>query len=144
MSDSDLGRIGADLLLLSLSGCHEWKSVIGGPDDGPCLEEGLEFTESLKRGSRGNDVRRIQEWLYLNEYEIVVDGVFGAVTEAGIRAFRRNRNMREQDLIDAEDFVRLSAPLLDALTTGDVCRRTLVPRLSLVHRIRLVRHPSGL
>ena len=48
----------------------------------------------LRRGSRGDDVERVQFWLSeLSEYtdipNLAVDGIFGAGTEASVRAFQR-------------------------------------------------------
>lgn len=48
----------------------------------------------LRRGSRGEDVEQIQFWLSeLSEYndipDLAVDGIFGAGTEASVRAFQR-------------------------------------------------------
>lgn len=43
----------------------------------------------LSRGSRGPDVKRLQEWLCLHGFHTAVDGDFGPATEAAVRAFQR-------------------------------------------------------
>ena len=96
---------------------------------------------SLKRGGRGNEVRRIQEWLCLNGFGIASDGVYGAVTEVSIRAFRRDRSTRDQDLIDAADFVRLSALMQNALTTGRSLPTDLGASVVRVAHLHLAQHP---
>ncbi len=101
----------------------------------------LEFTKSLERGSRGKDVRRIQEWLCLNGYGIVVDEVFGAATEAGIKAFRRDRRLSVNGPVDAAAFASLSAPMRRAVITPKRVPKDLGAAVVHFARRHLARHP---
>ena len=107
----------------------------------PVRTDELVFTKNLERGSRGNDVRRIQEWLCLNGYGVVVDGVFGAATEAGIKAFRRDRRLPVNGPVDAAAFGRLSAPMERAVTTPKRVPKDLGAAVVEVASRHLAQHP---
>lgn len=87
------------------------------------------------------DVRRIQEWLCLNGYGVVVDGVFGAATEAGVRAFRRDRRLPVKGPIDQAAFARLSAPMRRAVTTPNRVSKDLGTAVVEIARRHLAQHP---
>jgi peptidoglycan hydrolase-like protein with peptidoglycan-binding domain len=55
------------------------------------IDEAAEFDEpTLREGSTGLPVRRAQKRLTLGGYDVGgVDGIFGARTEAGVRAFQQ-------------------------------------------------------
>jgi peptidoglycan hydrolase-like protein with peptidoglycan-binding domain len=46
---------------------------------------------TLKRGSKGTDVRRLQGLLTANGYKTTIDGIFGPQTEKKVRAFQSKR-----------------------------------------------------
>ncbi len=67
------------------------------------LAEPASERPALRRGDRGNAVRRQQERLRRFGYGIVTDGEFGATTEAVARGFqRRFRPARVDGVIDAD------------------------------------------
>ena len=101
----------------------------------------LIFNKSLGRGKRGKDVRRIQEWLCLNGYGVVVDGQFGPATEAAIKAIRRERGWPGKGPVDEAAFARLSAPMRRALTTPKKVRRKLGAAVVEIAHRHLAAHP---
>ncbi|MBR5345820.1 MAG: peptidoglycan-binding protein [Clostridia bacterium] len=61
------------------------------------------LADTLKRGSSGEDVEQIQEWLtdlgYLND---VVDGKFGKKTEAAVKAFQKTIGVKQDGKLTDE------------------------------------------
>ena len=63
------------------------------------------FSEVLKRGSRGNDVRTIQYYLnflaFFNDrlVEITPDGIFGPATENAVRTFQREYGLTADGIV---------------------------------------------
>ena len=63
------------------------------------------FSEVLKRGSRGNEVKAMQYFLafvaYFNDRipNIAVDGIFGPATEAAVRAFQREYGLTVDGIV---------------------------------------------
>ena len=74
-------------------------------------------------------------------YGIVVDGVFGAATEAGIKAFRRDRRLSVNGTVDATAFARLSAPMVRALITPKRVSKNLGAAVVHFARRHLAPHP---
>ncbi len=71
------------------------------------------FSEILKRGSRGNDVRAIQYFLafigYFNDRlpEIKVDGIFGPATENAVRAFQQQYGLTVDGIVGRQTWYRI-------------------------------------
>ena len=51
------------------------------------------FPGVVKRGSRGNAVRQVQQRLKDRGWKVTVDGVFGAGTDTVVRAFQREKRL---------------------------------------------------
>jgi Putative peptidoglycan binding domain/CHAP domain len=64
---------------------------------------------------QGPSVRRVQEWVTLRGMGLAVDGVFGAATEAAVRAFQQSKSLPANGVVDDPTFAALTAPLLAAL-----------------------------
>lgn len=109
------------------------------PDTIPTKE--LEFPQTLEQGSSGRDVRRIQEWLCLNGFGVVVDGDFGPATEDGVKAFRRKRRLPVRGPVDAATFDKLSSPMRRALSTPRSVPRDIGDAVVYVARRHLTQHP---
>ncbi|MGD1805527.1 peptidoglycan-binding domain-containing protein [Dapis sp. BLCC M126] len=54
---------------------------------------------TIRRGSRGDDVKRLQ--MILNEmgYSLVVDGIFGSNTEAAVKGFQNNSRLEVDGIV---------------------------------------------
>lgn len=71
----------------------------------------------LSRGSLGQDVKRLQEWLCLHGFHTAVDGDFGPATEAALKAFQRQMDTDygvavPLGVADARTWLALTEPLL--------------------------------
>ncbi len=66
-----------------------------------------DFTGSVGRKQRGKQVRRIQEWLCLNDIGVVVDGDFGPATEFAVREFQEEGELGQTGVVDSSTFEAL-------------------------------------
>ena len=71
--------------------------------------------KNYSRGSRGQRVRVIQEWLCLNGKNIAIDGAFGPATEAAVREFQEKSRLRASGIVDANTYAVLIDPMTRAL-----------------------------
>ena len=76
---------------------------------------------TCKIGSRGNDVKRIQEWLCLQALlnsslatTVNIDGRFGPATENAVKNFQKSNGLKEDGIVDNNLFYLLSKPLKNA------------------------------
>lgn len=75
----------------------------------------LDYTTGLRRGRRGNAVRRIQEWLSLQGIGLVTDGVFGPATEFALQTFQHRSQLPVTGRMNRRTFRALTAPLKHTL-----------------------------
>ncbi|NES64085.1 MAG: peptidoglycan-binding protein [Okeania sp. SIO2D1] len=54
---------------------------------------------TLSRGSRGNDVERLQMTLNEMGYSLVGDGIFGSNTEAAVKEFQKNSRLEVDGIV---------------------------------------------
>jgi len=76
----------------------------------------LELDKTYQKGSRGNKVRLIQEWLCLNGIHVTVDGAFGPATEAAVKQFQEREGLAAAGVVGQETFARLIASMTAALS----------------------------
>jgi Predicted Peptidoglycan domain len=76
----------------------------------------LAFTAGLVRGSKGNAVKRLQEWLCLHGHSIVIDGDFGPATLAALRSYQIAQATKPANVLSQTLWDKLSKPLHDALS----------------------------
>ncbi len=77
------------------------------------------------KGDRGKKVTAIQQWLSLNGENVVIDGVYGAATDAAVRSFQEERGLPGTGSVDQKTMDRLVAPMTTALQTIAAGGRTL-------------------
>ncbi len=64
--------------------------------------------DTLKRGSKGDDVKRVQTWLIdLGYLDDVADGAFGRKTEAAVKAFQKTIGAKQDGRLTDEQQDRL-------------------------------------
>lgn len=56
----------------------------------------------LKKGSRGQQVKELQERLNKFGYKLVVDGIFGSKTDLAVRDFQRKHGLRVDGIVGPE------------------------------------------
>lgn len=65
---------------------------------------------ALKRGSRGNEVRRLQRALVAAGIEVGVDGDFGPRTETAVKAFQRSKGLTVDGVVGPRTWEALLPP----------------------------------
>lgn len=92
------------------------------------LHPELEYTTGLRRGRRGKAVRRVQEWLSLQGFGLVTDGVFGPATEFALQTFQQRSHLPMSGRMNRRTFAALTEPLartLERSGTGGSLRTKL-------------------
>lgn len=62
---------------------------------------------TLRRGSRGPDVERLQRLLREHEPSVQPDGIYGARTEAAVRAYQRDQELAPDGVVGPRTWARL-------------------------------------
>ena len=80
----------------------------------------LHVDQTLRRGRRGDTVRLIQEWLCLNDCDVMIDGKYGSATEQAVRDFQGATGvLPTTGEVDAQTFAMLTRPMAEALRVID-------------------------
>lgn len=75
----------------------------------------LTIDAPIQQGTRGKQVRIVQEWLGLHGIQTAIDGSFGPATAAAVRAFQQQAGIRATGTVDPGTYEQLVAPLQAAL-----------------------------
>lgn len=91
------------------------------------FQKELLWPKSLKKGDKGTDVTRLQEWIYLwhlaNPQSVTalkIDNDFGGSTEGCVKKFQQFRNLPQTGIVDAQTFQELCSPLNNAFQLANV------------------------
>lgn len=76
----------------------------GGPITGGQEENKYEFTRTLRRGDKGDDVEALQKLLDEAGYEVTVDGDFGRSTQEAVRAFQKANDLGSDGVAGPKTF----------------------------------------
>lgn len=79
------------------------------------FEPTLQLDATLRRGDRGAFVTRVQEWLCFHQFNVGIDGVFGAATEQGLADFQAASGVAVTGQADPATFALLTRPMAEAL-----------------------------
>jgi hypothetical protein len=82
----------------------------------------LSLSQVCKAGSRGGEVKKIQEWLELWRYarpqwgltRVDMDGVFGPQTAFAVKEFQARCKLPASGIVDQKTFARLCGPMAGA------------------------------
>src|SRR5437763_13642331 len=78
-------------------------------------EPTLQIETTLRRGDRGDVVTRVQEWLCFHQFNVGIDGDFGAATEQGVVDFQTANGVAATGEVDANIFAMLTRSMAAAL-----------------------------
>jgi peptidoglycan hydrolase-like protein with peptidoglycan-binding domain len=74
------------------------------------IDEADTSNPTLRKGSTGNPVRRVQKRLTLAGYDTGgVDGIFGANTESAVKRFQRDQGLTEDGIVGPRTWERIDA-----------------------------------
>ena len=82
----------------------------------------LSISQTCRTGSRGGDVKKIQEWLNLWRYarpdwaltKVDMDGDFGPQTAFAVKEFQAKSKLSPSGMVDRKTFARLCGPMAGA------------------------------
>jgi hypothetical protein len=75
----------------------------------------LDLLAETRRGDQGAAVKRVQEWLCLQDFGVKIDSSFGAATEAAVKAFQDSEGITVDGIVGSQTWSRLVAPMQAAL-----------------------------
>jgi peptidoglycan hydrolase-like protein with peptidoglycan-binding domain len=76
----------------------------------------LHVDQTVRRTHRGDTVRLIQEWLCLNDCDVMIDGRYGRATEQAVRDFQGATGvLPTTGEVDPQTFAMLIRPMSEAL-----------------------------
>ena len=74
------------------------------------IDEADQSNPTIKKGARGNPVRRAQKRLTLGGYDTGgVDGIFGAKTEAAIKHFQKDLGLTQDGIVGPKTWNEIDA-----------------------------------
>ena len=65
---------------------------------------------TIREGSRGEDVKRLQTLLNNEGYSLDVDGIFGEKSQSAVRQYQRNQGLDVDGIVGANTWSALSSP----------------------------------
>lgn len=107
----------------------------------PWLTEELRLLDKVQIGMRGTPVRRVQEWLTLRGYALVVDGAFGVATAETVARFQQDSFLPATGQVDTATFGQLTAPLREVLQQRLKESSTLGDAILTYANVHLAVHP---
>ncbi len=105
------------------------------------LTKELVFPGLVKQGQRGHNVRRIQEWLCLNNEAVAIDGDFGPATKAGLKAFQHRVGLADSGILTSATFAALVKPMTRAIEAPSSLPKDLGAAVVRVAKLHLKQHP---
>ena len=100
-----------------------------------------DITGSLKVGSKGQQVRWVQEWLTLNGCGTGVDGDFGPATLAAVKLFQKKKSLAQSGVVTINLYGLLVEPMREALEPIEPGGRTPGQQVVAYARQHLKQHP---
>jgi len=101
----------------------------------------LALDKDYYKGMKGKQVRLIQEWLGLNGYMVAIDSDFGDATDAAVRKFQKEKNLKVDGVVGKKTFEELVAPMTDALREISSGKNTLGQLIVAYAKQHLEQHP---
>lgn len=96
----------------------------------------------ISRGSNGQDVKLVQEWLCLHDCRVKIDGDFGPATEAAVKKFQTKVKLQQTNIVDELVFRALIAPITRACRQLDTTAEAFSQRVVAAARQHLKEQPK--
>jgi hypothetical protein len=100
------------------------------------------ISDVVKKGNKGDNVKRVQEWLSLRGFGTAIDRDFGPATEHCVKNFQEANHLRVTGIVDQATYDSLISPLKQALKIIPVTPDDKLPNLVLKYaQQHLAQHP---
>lgn len=104
------------------------------------IEKELLYPGLVGVGQKGSAVKKLQEWLSLNQFGCEPDGAFGRATLSCLQQFQRKNNLPTEPALTQECWQQLIAPMHRALATA-TATSALTATLLAIAQQHLAEHP---
>lgn len=82
----------------------------------------------LKRGSRGQKAKQVQEWLQYHKCRTGIDGQYGPATQECVKDFQTKANLKVSGNVDKTTWQALVAPMTAALAAPTTAKTDSAPK----------------
>ncbi len=79
------------------------------------MREEITIDETISQGAHGLAARRVQEWLKIHGFDLVVDGDYGSITTRCVAQFQETQGHADTGDVDPITFDKLVAPMIEVL-----------------------------
>lgn len=80
------------------------------------IQDEIELKEEVSAGMRGMAVRRVQEWLCLHGFSLVIDEDYGPITTEVVADYQEAHSLEVTGICDQQTFESLTMPMRNVLT----------------------------
>jgi len=99
------------------------------------------IADDIIRGDTGKQVREIQEWLCLHDFQVGIDGDFGPATELAVKRFQAAKGLPDTGVVTPAAFSALVQPMREALAPIPAGGKTLGQMVTAYAAQHLRPHP---
>ena len=117
--------------------------ILNGPVSGlnRWIRDEVDFPGTVQKGKRGITARRVQEWLCLHDFKLIVDSDFGDITEATVMEFQNAKGIQQSGAVDQSTWDALVAPMVNVLTPPQSTPRSFGQAVLSWAQVHLATHP---
>lgn len=101
----------------------------------------LKLTKPIRKGDKKGQVKLVQEWLYLRDERVAIDGDFGPATESAVRDFQAKSDLPVTGIVDETTFDSLILPINKALAPIPPDGKSLGELVVAYAKQHLIQHP---
>lgn len=101
----------------------------------------LMLDKNYKKGDKGKEVKKIQEWLCYHGYGLYINSYFGPATDYAVRLFQRIEGLEEDGIVGANTFSALTLPMVTVLRPIPIDGKSLGEMVVAYAKQHLKQHP---